>query len=149
MSEEFILTRGETRLVNLTEVADDKWDVYIGRANQYYELSRSKFANPFRLSEFSRPAAIDLYKLWFYYRLRTDEEFRDAAEGLRGQTLACYCVPDACHGEVILQWLDRGEPSEQELDFIQARFPSGDLESEFPKAEDAIAAIEEFWYTSN
>lgn len=42
-------------------------------------------------------------------KVDSDDEFRAAVENLRGQTLACWCVPKPCHGDVILSYLDTME----------------------------------------
>ena len=45
----------------------------------------------------------------FHERLETDEEFRKAVEDLHGKTLACYCKTDACHGDVIIEYLQQSD----------------------------------------
>lgn len=69
----------------------------------------TKFGNPFRLEEdggkYTREESIEAYREWFVEKIRTDQEFRQAVEDLRGQTLGCWCKPKACHGDVILAYL--------------------------------------------
>lgn len=115
MTDFSVVERHETTLVNIKDAPEEAWDVYIGRGNSHYGVSDSRFANPFTLDDFSRQEAVNLYKLWFYHRVRTCNEFANAARDLHGKTLACWCVPQTCHGEVILQWLDRQEVPEDEV----------------------------------
>lgn len=86
-------------LVNLTEI--DEWTVYIGRENAYYNLPESEFSNPYTTTEYERETAVRLYELWFYRQLYSDEAFFESFVALQGEQLACWCLPEACHGEVI------------------------------------------------
>lgn len=75
--------------------------VYIGRP--------SKLGNPFTLNdpkdEAARALVIENYRAWFNERL-SDPEFLDALEEVRGRDLGCWCAPRACHGDVVLEWLE-------------------------------------------
>lgn len=70
------------------------------------------FGNPFRLDEdggeYTREESVEQYEEWFMDKITSDDEFREAVEELRGETLGCYCKPKACHGDVILAYL-RGQ----------------------------------------
>lgn len=76
----------------------------IGRSTQ--------FGNPFLMEKdggnYSREGCVEAYREWFKDKIRTDPEFQQDVEELRGETLGCYCKPKACHGDVILEYL-RGE----------------------------------------
>lgn len=90
----------ETRLVNLNR-AQDECTRRIDRS--------TRFGNPFRLEkdggEYTREESIRHYRLWFAHRIGTDPAFRAAVEELRGEVLGCWCKPNACHGDVILEYL--------------------------------------------
>jgi len=94
------------KVVNLRSEA---YEVYIGRG--------SIFGNPFKISiHSSRDIVIAKYKEYFYKRVNTDFAFKDAVLNLKGKTLGCYCKPLACHGDIIVDYLDnafaiRGERS--------------------------------------
>jgi hypothetical protein len=84
--------------------------VYIGRP--------SLWGNPFPLADakdpLARAAVVEQYRAWFHERL-ADPEFKASLEQLRGRTLACWCPtrrdPNrACHGDVLLAWLDANPP---------------------------------------
>lgn len=75
------------------------WDVYIGRP--------SDFGNPFVIDrDGDREQVIAKYREWFENRIQNDPEFRSAIEALKGKRLACFCKPLACHGDVIVEYLE-------------------------------------------
>jgi len=79
--------------------AKEQHDVYIGRP--------SIFGNPYRVSrDCPRAEAITKYRVWFLKRIERDKKFRAYVEALRGKRLGCYCAPLACHGDVIVEWLN-------------------------------------------
>ena len=85
------------KVVNLRK---EKYDIYIGRG--------SLFGNPFPINkENNRQKVIEDYREWFYNNLK-DPIFRAEVEKLRGQTLGCYCKPLACHGDIIVEFLENG-----------------------------------------
>jgi len=85
----------ETTVVNKTK---GKFDVYIGRS--------SFFGNPYKIGvDGNREEVIEKYKDWFEDRLK-DEIFLMEVLELRGKVLGCYCKPEACHGDVIVEFLD-------------------------------------------
>lgn len=67
--------------------------VYIGRG--------SPWGNPYRIGrEASRSQVIAKYELY----LRKCPWLMDNLHELKGLVLGCWCVPHACHGEVLV-WL--------------------------------------------
>ena len=77
----------------------EKYDVYIGRP--------SIFGNPFEIGkDGTRKEVIKLYKKHFYYLLEKDERFKWEVLGLKGKTLGCWCKPQDCHGDVIVEYLN-------------------------------------------
>jgi len=84
-----------TRLVN----KDNEWcDVYIGRG--------SKFGNPYIIGkDGTREEVIEKYRDWFNKKIKKPR-FRKEVLKLRGKKLGCYCAPKACHGDVIIEWLN-------------------------------------------
>lgn len=95
----------ETRLINLRhEVVDGA--VYIGRRNSFYDLPDSPFANPFKSpKDGTRDEVIAKYREWIKGRLVNSAFLREELELLRGKTLACWCAPKPCHGQVLLELL--------------------------------------------
>ena len=79
---------------------DDPNIVYIGRP--------SLFGNPFSMdNEAQRDNAITMYRNWFIKRIEHDGWFRERVFLLRGHDLACWCAPKPCHGDVIIEWLEK------------------------------------------
>lgn len=110
---------GETELVNFKTAPREEWTTYIGRQNSYYDLPESKFANPFKLDDYSRDESVDLYTLWFSYRVSTNPDFEADARALEGETLACWCVPERCHGMPLVEFCETGNIPRDELTRIQ------------------------------
>jgi hypothetical protein len=102
----------ETRLVNLTTVEDTDDVQAIDR--------RSPIGNPHVLEkdggDYTREESVLAYATDLHEQLHDPEarglagdELRAHLDELRGETLGCWCVPELCHGHVILYWLDQGE----------------------------------------
>lgn len=77
----------------------EPFDVYIGRP--------SKWGNPFShlngtLATFkvaTRDEAVEAYRNWVV----TQPELMNSLPELKGKTLACWCKPQSCHGDVLLE----------------------------------------------
>lgn len=108
-------------LVNLTKFERDEWTQYIGRKNAYYDLPQSEFANPYTVEEYERETSVRLYELWFYERLYTEPEFYESFCELRDEVLACWCLPESCHGEVICEALVAEGANELDA-YVRSRF---------------------------
>lgn len=85
----------QTKVVNKKT---HKYDKYIGRP--------SLLGNPFRVDILGRKAAINLYREYFLHKIEKDRAFRKEVEDCRGKTLGCFCKPLACHGDIIVEWLN-------------------------------------------
>jgi len=81
----------------------ERCDVYIGGPMPRYRLKRSIWANPYnkayRKGEITREQSIAMYR---QYVLSKPELVQKLPE-LRGKALACWCAPDPCHGDVLLE----------------------------------------------
>jgi hypothetical protein len=90
----------------ITTVVNRHWkvpyDVYIGRG--------SKWGNPFTYKEGtqaefivgSREEAVEAYREWIYGQ----PDLLSSLHELKGKTIACYCKPAACHGDVLAELAD-------------------------------------------
>ena len=99
--------RPRTSVVNIKR---ESYDVYIGRAGHGHD---GYFGNPYRVEALGgrasgRQEAIARYRHFFNARIQTDTVFRRRIEALRGKTLGCFCKPEACHGDVIAEYLNHG-----------------------------------------
>lgn len=83
------------------------FDVYIGRG--------SKFGNPYYIGkDGDRNQVIDLYRDWFLMMLK-DPIFKRDVLALKGKRLGCFCKPLACHGDVIVEYLENIPDSSDEI----------------------------------
>lgn len=79
------------KVLNKRKDGVPKGAVYVGRP--------SKWGNPFTVGiHGDRDHCIQLYK----ERLITSGLINDIEE-LRGKDLVCWCAPEACHGDVLLE----------------------------------------------
>ncbi len=95
-----LITIQVTRVVNKKKTND--YDVYIGRG--------SPWGNPYAIGNGEGPdraEVIERYKTYFEEKIASDEGFKKGVLAMRGLRLACFCKPEACHGDVIAGYLDR------------------------------------------
>jgi len=86
-----------TAVVNLRI---SNFDVYIGRP--------SEWGNPFEMADESeRHIVVKKYRDWLLQR----PELLKQIPALKGLTLGCYCKPKACHGDVLVEFAEKGTPT--------------------------------------
>ena len=74
----------------------ESYDVYIGRP--------SKWGNPFQLGpDGSREEVIEKYMEW----LENNPELLQDIYELKGKVLGCWCKPKPCHGDVLVDIVNR------------------------------------------
>jgi len=70
----------------------------------------TEFGNPFRLKEdggeYTREESVGAFREWFYAPER-DGLRQQADRELAGKTLGYWCVPEACHAEVMATYLNQ------------------------------------------
>jgi hypothetical protein len=72
--------------------------VYVGRPTIY--------GNPFRVNTIdSREIVIERFRLWWHALEQTPLR-RRATHELVNKVLLCWCAPQACHAQVIADWLN-------------------------------------------
>lgn len=54
----------------------------------------------------TREQSIARFKVDFEKQIATDPEYKKAVLTLAGLTLGCWCKPLACHGDVIVEYLE-------------------------------------------
>lgn len=70
----------------------EKFDVYIGRP--------SKWGNPFAIGrDGTRSEVIEKYRQW----IQTRPELMNSLSEISGKILGCWCYPNACHGDVLIE----------------------------------------------
>ena len=85
------------------------YDVYIGRG--------SKWGNPFshmsntkaQFKVDTREEAIEKYREW----IMTQQHLLDSLHELEGKTLCCFCKPRACHGDVLVDLINKNKGDDE------------------------------------
>jgi hypothetical protein len=91
----------------LTDWKSDRRYVYIGRAHG--KAKNGYFGNPFVVGkDGTRDEILEKYREYFLKRLRDDAEFFYQVAMLDGKILVCFCKPAACHGDIIVEFLENG-----------------------------------------
>src|SRR3990172_10002165 len=93
------------RLKRQNNVVIQGCDVYIGRRCTMggWDLPQSKWANPFSIKKYGgRENVIQKYREYILQR----KDLLDALPELDGKTLGCFCFPDHCHGDVLIELLN-------------------------------------------
>ena len=96
-------------------MADSK-NVYIGRPGvvfvevdgkkERFPKKGSNFCNPFVVGKHgSREEVIEKYKTYIQARLVAEPSLVEELRKMKGKTLGCWCHPEACHGDVLLEIL--------------------------------------------
>lgn len=92
------------RVLNKYRDQIPKGAIYIGRGspwgNPYSHLKGSK-----AIVVPTRELAIDIFRTYAIARNRMKPHW---LEPLRGKDLVCYCKPLSCHGDVLLELLEKG-----------------------------------------
>lgn len=74
------------------------YDVYIGRGLGF------KWGNPFTIGkDGTRAEVIEKYREW----ILTQPELLSQLGELKGKVLGCWCSPLPCHGDVLVELIDR------------------------------------------
>lgn len=77
-------------MIKVVHCKKEPYDVYIGRP--------SKWGNPFVIGvDGTREEVVEKYRQWI---LNKPELLKDLHE-LKDKTIACWCAPKACHGDVL------------------------------------------------
>ena len=101
---------------DLKEWCEDPKNVYIARGGivfitgddgkkRRYPPHDSIFANPYKVGD-DRESAIEKYRRHIHEKIDSGEIMQNDLDSLRGKNLGCWCKPDACHGDVLLEILE-------------------------------------------
>lgn len=100
-----------TTVVNLRR--GEQYDVYIGRAGRGQD---GYFGNPYAVGQrclrcwriHATPGdTLPCFRDYFNERVLKDASFRERVRGLAGKRLGCFCKPGPCHGDVIVEYLQK------------------------------------------
>ncbi len=89
------------RVLNKAIHGRPEGSVYIGRPRRW--------GNPFSIGkDGNREEVIQKYRLWLDEKPELKERMR---RDLKDKDLVCFCYPQACHGDVILEVANSPEPT--------------------------------------
>ena len=72
------------------------YDVYIGRP--------SRFGNPYVIPrDGDRRMVLARYRIYLAEQMANDPQFTEDVLALKGKVLCCWCAPQACHGDILLE----------------------------------------------
>ena len=98
---------------NLKEWVKDTKNEYIGRAGivfidgERYPKRSSPFQNPFKIGKDGvRDEVIDKYRSYIIDNIEKNQTLMKQLINMKGKRLGCWCYPDACHGDVLLELID-------------------------------------------
>jgi hypothetical protein len=77
-----------------------RFDVYIGRAVPRAGFKASIWGNPFVLGKVGeRHEVMAKYRTW----LLSNPGLMERLPELKGKVLGCWCAPQACHGDILVE----------------------------------------------
>lgn len=95
-------------------ILDKKSNVYIGRARVVfidgirYPLEDSIWANPYKITETQpREKVLELYREFIEKKLNSEPMLIEKLKELDGKKLGCWCKPDCCHGDILVELITK------------------------------------------
>jgi hypothetical protein len=94
-------------VINIKKTKDKDF-VYIGRKNiKYGFFYNSKWSNPFVIGiNGNRQECLKQYADLLLRRVMVDDNFKKELMSLDNKVLGCWCKPDDCHGDVIVELIE-------------------------------------------
>lgn len=88
------------RCVKVVHCKKELFDVYIGRPSKWGNPFTHKEGTTAKIIVSSREQAVSRYRDY----LKKHPELMEAAKKeLKGKVLGCWCSPQACHGDVLME----------------------------------------------
>ena len=95
---------------NLEDWMKDPNNEYIGRGGVVfinkirYPSKSSIWANPYKIDKNTcREEVIAKYDVYIRNKLKNDVELVEKLQNLKNKKLGCWCYPEMCHGNVLIQ----------------------------------------------
>lgn len=86
----------KTTVINKRVGDGQHYDIYIGRPTFW--------GNPFKIGpDGNREEVVQKYRDW----IKTQPGLMERIHELKGKRLACWCKPDACHGDVLVELAEK------------------------------------------
>lgn len=98
-----------TEVVNLHK---EKYDVYIGRPTKWGNPFSHRSGTLARYKVDTREEAVRKYKEWAV----TQPQIINHLHELMGKKLGCFCKPESCHGDVLVELINErfGNPTKKD-----------------------------------
>lgn len=108
---EYIRKEGYT---NLERWCQDPSNVYVGRAGvvfiekngtkERFPKTASPFCNPFKVGkDGTRDEVIEKFRSYIKAKLNGDPGLEGELRAMKGKNLGCWCAPEPCHANVLLE----------------------------------------------
>lgn len=98
---------------NLKIWIEDSNNVYVGRAGvvfiekERFPKRQSIFANPFKIGKHgNREELLEKYRKYITEKLDNDKSLQEELLKLKGKNLGCWCAPEPCHSNILLELID-------------------------------------------
>lgn len=98
---------------NLSEWMSNSNNVYIGRKGivfidgKRFPQKDSIWHNPYKINDkIDRKTVINRYRKFIINKIRC-EELTDQLLALKGKNLGCWCKPNECHGDVLVELINK------------------------------------------
>lgn len=90
-------------------ILDKDNNIYIGRSRVVfidgirYPFENSIWSNPYKINDTqSREQVLELYYEYIKKKIEKEPTLIDELIKLKGKKLGCWCKPDKCHGDILL-----------------------------------------------
>lgn len=91
-------TKDRTNITRVINRRTHSFDEYIGRG--------SIWGNPYTVEHYGRDKCIEMYEVLIRRKLEQDPTLVTKLMALQGKVLGCYCKPQKCHGDVLVQLIE-------------------------------------------
>jgi hypothetical protein len=96
----YLKNKMKTRVVHCKK---EKFDIYIGRPSEWGNCFSHKDGTLAQFKVNTRDEAVEKYREW----IMRQPQLLARLHELKGKTLACWCKPLACHGDVLAELADK------------------------------------------
>jgi hypothetical protein len=83
----------------------EKFDVYIGRPSKWGNPYSHKEGTKAEFKVDTREQAIEAY--YYYITEGEGQHLLKDLDELKGKTLGCWCSPKPCHGEILINLVEK------------------------------------------
>ena len=96
----------KTTVIHIRNKTGDSNEVYIGRGGTLdlgNPIARGRDCPVCGMVHHDNGSTLPCYKQYLSDRLITDAPFKELVKSLQGKTLMCFCKPNPCHGDVLVE----------------------------------------------